>query len=567
MDSSKKKPKIIIVAMDEPLDGDAHLKRTMHNAEKRASRQSSRFKGLDLYAVQREVHENLSKFQMQFDNRYMGLLDLMNYSLDDRHSPLLTPENLDRYYSFANGITLNGIYLYQYLRRQGFDPFIVQNYALADFHELLKQRPLAVCLSSTFVYLDDIHKMASQIKKIDPHVPVIAGGILVKKVLDAGYKLTVPTLKMLSTFREKVDAFVVEAQGEKTLLTLLQALKHAEDLTSIPNLALFDEHGDLVFTPREVESGSIDDTAIQWGRIPSRYLRSVLPVTTSRGCYYRCRFCSYHRLFPKVHYKSTEVLREELRTIQRLGFVKHVRFTDDNFTADNNRLRSILKMMIAEGFDFSWSSFARASALTPELVKMMKISGCDFINMGIESGSQAMLDRMDKRLKREQAIEAIKMLNEQGIYCEGGFIIGYPGETEHTFGETIDLINESGLPYYQPFLFYYSKDMPLHEEKEQFELEGLGRAWKHNTMDAVRASELMLQMIGRIPRSYTNGLMLNWETLILLRGEGYHPDEIFDLFRLKRELQLTLDRHANDSDAQVEVDRILGELENRLKTK
>ena len=85
-------------------------------------------------------------------------------------------------------------------------------------------------------------------------------------------------------------------------------------------------------------------------------------------------------------------------------------------------------MMIHEKFSFTWSSFARASALTPGLVKRMKQSGCEFVDLGLESGSQTILDNMDKRLNQNESFEAIRLLNDHGIISRGSFIIGYPGK-------------------------------------------------------------------------------------------------------------------------------------------
>jgi anaerobic magnesium-protoporphyrin IX monomethyl ester cyclase len=553
--------RVIVIAMDQPLDGDRHVRKQMGNAENRAKRQSSRFQGLDIYGLQKEVHKHLWNLQFCIDGRYGGLLDLMNYLKNDRKLPYLDPENSSRFYTLANMITLNGVYLYQYLIREGYDPLIIQNYSLTDIEGLLVDRPMAICISSTFVYLDDVLEMASRIKTLDPEIPVIAGGILIKKVLDAGSDLSDQTLEWLSGFYGKVDAFVVEAQGEITLVRLLKAIREKTEWDKIPNLAFYGEGGKMVFTPRQVESTPIDATAISWDKIPKGYLRKALPVNTSRGCAYRCRFCSYHRLFPKVHYKSLDVLRDELRLVQRLGTVSHVRFTDDNFTANKNRLKSVLDMMIKEGFDFTWSSYARASSVTPELVRLMKASRCEFLNMGIESGSQTVLNNMDKRLERAQAMRAIRMLSDHGIWSEGGFIVGYPGETQETFSETVDFIEESGLPYYQPFLFYYSKDMLVHKDRDRFGLEGLGRAWRHNTMDSSEASALISQMIERIDCGFTNGLIGNWETFRLLRGEGYLPGEIFELSRLKRDLQLAMGRSPLDRGFSPEAERILRKLE------
>jgi len=357
---------------------------------------------------------------------------------------------------------------------------------------------------------------------------------------------------------------VVEARGEATLVKLLAALRQGRTLDSVPNLAYFNGQGRMVFTPREEEAIHMDQTAIAWDRTPKGYLRNILPVNSSQGCYYRCRFCTYHWLFPEVHYKSMDVLEQELEQIDALRFVTHVRFTDDNFTANRARMKAVLEMMIARGFGFTWSSFARASALRPELVKLMKASGCEFVDLGLESGSQIILDKMDKRLRKEQSLQAIGMLNDHGIESRGSFIIGYPGETVETFSETIDFIDDSGLPYYHPYLFYYTGNTLVHQEREALGLRGLGLAWRHNTMDSIAASRLMAQMPERIDRSFTDGQAYVEEIYKLLRGEGYSPEEIKELFRLKRTLQLSI-KGTWPGEQHSETEEILLKLETLVR--
>ena len=559
-----KNKKIVIIAMDQPLDSDAQLRGKMANVEKRAERQSPRFPGLDLYGIQKEVDRNLLKIPLLFKGRYMGLPDLMNYIRNGLRFPHITPETASRYSLFANGFTLNGVYLYQYLRNRGYDPMVVQNYSLVHVPDLVKERPLAVCISSTFLYLDDIRHMASEIKAQDPSVPVVVGGILAKKVMDGGDRLAPQTLRWLDGFSRVVDAFVIETHGEQTLVRVLDAMERDEGLEGIPNLGLFDEKGKIFFTRRQEEDFQIDDTAIEWDRIPRVYLRNTLSVMTSQGCHYRCRFCTYHRWFPRVLYKSLDVLKEELRRIRDLGFVRHVRFADDNFTANARRLKSVMEMMAREDFAFTWSAFARANTITPEVVRLMKASGCEFINMGLESGSPEILRNMDKRLDPERAMEAVRLLREQGISTLGGVIVGYPGETRDTFEQTMAFIEKSGLTYYHPYLFYYSKSMLVHRERERFGLEGVGWAWRHNTMDSVEASRLMAGMVPRLDRAFTDGQQKTWEAFKLLTGEGYSPAEVYDLHRLKRDLQVTLDS-APTENRDRERDKILRNLESLIK--
>lgn len=551
---ARRSDRVVFIATDHPLDGDAHLRERMAGAEKRADRQAGRYPMLDLPALQRGVHRNLRSLLLELDGRFMDLLDLMNYVRNGRRAVEVTPRNVASYHTLATSATLNGIYMHQFLRSAGFEPLIVQNYALADLPDVLEGNPLAVCISSNFVFMEDIKRMARGIKACAPDVPVIAGGMLVKKVLEEGEQLSPEALGYLETFRGLVDAFVVEAQGEQSLVRLLRALQEKHRIEDVPNLALFDRDGRMRFSARQPEELRMDGTAVAWDEIPRDYLRPTLPVTTSRGCAYRCRFCTYHWLFPRVVFKSLDVLRDELRRIARLGFVRHIRFTDDNFTANRKRLVTVLEMMIQEGFPFSWSSFARAGALDPELVGLMKKAGCEFVDMGIESGSQTVLDNMDKRLERDQSLAAVRMLNEHGITGRGSFIVGYPGETEETFLETVDLIRESRLPYYHPYLFYYSRNTLVHREREAFGLDGLGLAWRHSTMDSVEASELMARMPRLIEPGLTDGQTYIEEIYKLLRGKGYAREAIRELFRLKREIVIA--PGTTDPDAEAALDRM-----------
>jgi radical SAM superfamily enzyme YgiQ (UPF0313 family) len=554
----------MIIGMDHPLDGEQHLKQKMLNAERRAARNSARFPGLDLGGMQREVHQNLLKQQLLLHGHYMGLLDLINFLKNDRLFPHYTPENASRYYLHANMLTLNGVYLYQYLFRNGFEPELVSNFSGAHLSDLLKDPPLAVCISSTLTYLDDIKAMAEAIKACDPGIPVIVGGILVKKVLNAGDGLAPQTRDWISTFRGKVDVFVVEKCGEETLIHVLDRMLDRKILEDVPNLAFFDGEGRLVFTPRVEEQHHVDGTAIAWDKIPRRYLPNTVSVLTSRGCNYRCRFCNYRRWFPKVQYKSIEVLREELRSIQRLGFVRHIRFADDNLTTNRKHLRAFLGMMLEEKFHFTWSAHARVNFLDPETVSRMRQAGCDLLVMGIESGSQRILDYMDKRITVEQAYSAVRTLADHGVDSQSSFIVGYPGETRESFQETVNLIVETGLRYWQSYLFFYSKDMAVHEEREALGLRGLGRAWRHNTMDAVEASRLMADMVAMIKTGFTDGQQNPWETYKILRGEGYSREEIFRLHQLKRELQLKAAASGTETEDAKKVDGILRRMETMI---
>lgn len=556
--------RVVVIAADYPTYYDKHFRKRLDNLMRRAVRHKDRFKDISLPELQEKVNRNVSRLQLKLEGRYAGLLDLMNYVMNDRTFPDITPRNAHQYLTHSEMITLNGIFLYQFLHRHGFDAHIIQNFSLVDIAEQLNPVPLAVCISSNFLYLDEISEMAKQIKAVNPDIPVIVGGLLVKKVLNEGYGLFPQTMNWLESFHGKIDQFIIEFKGEETLVRSLKALQSREDITRVPNLAVFDRNKSLVFTQRKKEALNMDASCVDWRRIPDRYLRRTVPVTSSRGCSFRCKFCTCWKLCPQVHYKSMDALKNELTQIQEKGFVKHVRFTDDNFTANKSRLRKVLHMFLEQGFTFTWSTYARASSLTPEMVPLMREAGCEFVNMGIESGSQVILDNMDKRLDRRQVIEAIKRLNANGIYGEGGFILGFPGETQETFQDTLDLVNQSRLPFFQPNLFYFSKEMRVADDVAPHGLVGLALTWKHNTMDSAQASELMVRLVDEADYGFHEPQVSVWETFRLLRGIGYSPETIYSLFGLKRDLGNALKKDEGTGSFSAATEDLLIRLKKRV---
>jgi len=97
----------------------------------------------------------------------------------------------------------------------------------------------------------------------------------------------------------------------------------------------------------------------------------------------------------------------------------------------------------------------------------------------------------------------------------------------------------------------------VHEERKALNLRGLGLAWAHETMDSVEASRLLMQMIELIPEGFTDGQSYVEEIYKMLRGEGYAREDIKELFRLKRQLQLALREKPSAGPSSLEIAPIL----------
>jgi radical SAM superfamily enzyme YgiQ (UPF0313 family) len=162
------------------------------------------------------------------------------------------------------------------------------------------------------------------------------------------------------------------------------------------------------------------------------------PIYTSRGCPYNCAFCS--RITGQT-YRALPIPRviEEVEDCISLGF-KHIVFGDDNIIIQPDRVRKLLKTL-PRGIEFRLNQDART--MEDDVVELAADAGCTEISYGIESGSQKMLDAMNKRTTVEANKRAIEVTKKHGVAAKAYFIVNFPGEDEQTIKETIDFAAET----------------------------------------------------------------------------------------------------------------------------
>ena len=161
-------------------------------------------------------------------------------------------------------------------------------------------------------------------------------------------------------------------------------------------------------------------------------------LLTNRGCPYRCTFCFEGVVWGKsVRYRSAESIIREIEYLAEHDVHKVV-FLADLFTYDRKGVMQMCDLIIEKGIKLKWACNSRVDTIDEELARKMKQAGCWLVAMGIESGSQKVLDACKKDTRVEQAVETVTMLDRVGIRTWGYFIIGLPEETEETIRETID---------------------------------------------------------------------------------------------------------------------------------
>ena len=169
-----------------------------------------------------------------------------------------------------------------------------------------------------------------------------------------------------------------------------------------------------------------------------------LPILTSRGCPHACAFC-LDRAVNRGHWRSMSPPRviEHVEYYKDAYGIKDFKFFDDNFCADLERAEKVSRGIIKEKLDIDWSASCRVDYvkdMSSGLFKLMKDSGCWNLAFGFESGSQRMLDLVNKHVTVEEILDACDKLVKNEIGFGGTFQVGLPGETDKDVVDSINLM-------------------------------------------------------------------------------------------------------------------------------
>lgn len=222
--------------------------------------------------------------------------------------------------------------------------------------------------------------------------------------------------------------YVVRGEGEETVVELIEHLESGLPLDGIKGLS-YRRDGVSIHNPdrplvQDLDSGPIPDFDLvhNWGK------RTTIPIATSRGCPFGCKFCSVIQMFGrKYRFKSIDRVIEEIKAAASKN--THIFFIDDNFAANKERTKTLLRRLIAEGIAIEWSAQVRTDvAKDDELLDLIARSGCFMVFVGFESINPRTLSLYDKKQDLDDIVECIKKLRNASIRIHGMFVLG--GDTD-----------------------------------------------------------------------------------------------------------------------------------------
>jgi radical SAM superfamily enzyme YgiQ (UPF0313 family) len=359
------------------------------------------------------------------------------------------------------------LYVSAYLERKGFENEVFDTTfsSMLDLQNyLLEFKPDAIAVYVNLMTKLNVLEIIKFAKSNLNHTKIVLGG---------------PEIRYnANDFLNFGADYLVIGEGEETSFELLKALneKRFINIKNISGLGFKDHNNEIVFTTEREKLKEVDSLPF-----PNRYKinlqlyldawkerhgENAISVSTMRGCPYTCKWCSRAVYGLSYRRRSAQNVCDELELIQKEYNPDTLWFVDDVFTISHKWLNEFNRELRERNLKVKYECISRADRLDEEVIKVLKASGCFRVWIGAESGSQKVIDLMDRRVDVKQVREMIKLAQKHGIQAGTFIMLGYPGETEEDIEETIIHLKESNPEYFTITVAYPIKGTELFAEIE-----------------------------------------------------------------------------------------------------
>ena len=352
-------------------------------------------------------------------------------------------------YGFVRHITnrspsLGLLHLAAQVRLNGYQPSIIES-DIEDLdsqqvaQRIIADKPSYVGITLFTVGVWQAAHIARLVKSRLPNTTIIVGG---PHISSMGKE----TMRRFDEF----DLAVIN-EGE-TVLTKLLPVLDAGKKPYLINGIIYRLGDQLIETPKASTVNQLDELPLPaWDLLPNfpdAYLPAIYdypqgPVATiaaSRGCPFLCKFCDTSTFGARVRAYSPESVFNMMKHLNQRYGIKHIMFVDDLFLASRVRTEKLCDLILQENLNMTWSCTARVDTVKPRVLERMKKAGCWEISFGLETGSNELLQKMEKAARVEVSEQAINWTHQAGIRSKGLFMLGYPGESLETIKKTKNFV-------------------------------------------------------------------------------------------------------------------------------
>jgi len=305
-----------------------------------------------------------------------------------------------------------------------------------------ERRYSLVGISCLTAVMNGVVDLAAQLRARAPATPIVLGNI----------HATVFHRELVA---DRTADYVLRGEGERAMVALARAVANGGTLEQVPGLTWRDADGNVKTTPlgASIDLDALPDPA--WHLLDlSRYhstpllgVRSpMLHIQASRGCPFKCTFCSQEVMNHGVRVRSVDNLLGELERAHVEHGTEYFAFTDAFFPLDHAQGEAFARAMIESGLHrkVRWISETRVDRVSRSLLQLLRRSGLDLLMFGLESGDQRVLDGLGKRQQLDEARDAVRWAREAGIRTLGLYVLGLPGDTADSCQATARFARDVG---------------------------------------------------------------------------------------------------------------------------
>lgn len=269
--------------------------------------------------------------------------------------------------------------------------------------------------------------------------------------------------------------FLVIGEGEETTFELYNAIMDNGNLHEVNGIAFLENDAIIQTNPR-TKFRELDELPLPNREAINMYNyletwrknhgESSMTISTQRGCPYTCKWCSTAVYGQSYRRRPANQVSAEMKMLKEQYNPDAIWFVDDVFTISHKWLTAFHEEVVKQNAQIRFECITRAERLNDEILRLLKEAGCFRIWIGAESGSQEIIDAMDRRVDVNHVKKIIQDTNAMGIETGTFIMLGYPGETEENIDETIQYLKEAKPTHYTITVAYPIKGTSLYNEIE-----------------------------------------------------------------------------------------------------
>lgn len=353
-------------------------------------------------------------------------------------------------------------------------PKKVENFFEDLIEPVLATKPDLIGFSILYQQQIVFAALLAKLAKKQSKAKIVVGGASLSVMTAPEKLLTIPLVQ------EKGDAhaicckeffdYLLPGEGEAGLYHLCQA-ENSADLAKVPNLIYFSGNDLRINAPAMVELDTLPYPDFSHFKLDN-YLtpEPVLPLMSSRGCPWgRCTFCTHHHTYLRYRTRRIEECVAEIKFLQKEYNCNHFYFYDEMIPAQ--RFKKLAGQILDEGLVVHYGAYAKpVKQFSSDLCRLVQRSGCRVLQWGVETGSQRILDLMDKGTDINEVANVLSNAAQAGIYNLVFILFGFPSETKAELKQTLAFLdrNREDIHGLSSGTFVLNEGAQIHREPGKF---------------------------------------------------------------------------------------------------